>query len=65
MLFWAFATTTLTYVLVGITCAVCMRTLKGISFVIPFVFLGYGELRVLLEDAVACEFVSYTILRVY
>ena len=60
MLFWAFLMTTLVYAVVGVACAVCLRvTKKGVSFIIPFVFLGCGELKVLCGDAIACESVNF------
>lgn len=59
MLFWAFLATTLIYVAVGIACALCLRILKkGVSIIVPFVFLGYGELMVLCGDTIACELIN-------
>ena len=56
VLFWAFLLTTLTYVCVGIVCALCLRTVrKGIGFLIPLGYLGYGELVVLSTDAIASK----------
>ena len=52
--------TTLVYIVMGVVCAICLRvTKKGVSFIIPFVFLGCGELKVLCGDAVACELVNF------
>ena len=63
MLFWAFLMTTLVYVVVGVACAVCLRvTKKGVSFIIPFLFLGCGELKVLCGDAIACESVNVCVM---
>ena len=59
MLFWAFLTTTLVYVGVGVMCAVCLRMWKrGVGIAVPFLFLVCGELKVLLGDAVACELIN-------
>lgn len=63
MLFWAFLMTTLVYVVVGVACAVCLRvTKKGVSFIIPFLFLGCGELKVLCGDAIACESLNVCVM---
>ena len=61
MLFWAFLMSTLVYIVVGVVCAACLRvTRKGVSLIVPLVFLGCGELKVLCGDAVACELIHPT-----
>lgn len=55
VLFWAFLTTTSIYLIFGVVCAVCQRAIrKGwFSLLLPLLYLGYGELKVLFTDAVA------------
>ena len=63
MLFWAFLVSTLVYLVFGIACALSMRLLKkGVSVFIAFLFLGFGELKVVSVDAVVCKcsFILYT-----
>ena len=52
---WAFAMTTTIYVTVGICWALCLRVKKSVSVVLPLAFLGFGELKVLFGDVIACE----------
>lgn len=59
VLFWSFLLTTLTYVSVGVLCAVCLRLFrKGVSCLVPLGYLAYGELSVLTMDAIASAFVA-------
>ena len=47
--------TTAVYVAVGICCTLCLRIKKGVSVILPLVFLGCGELKVVFGDVIACE----------
>lgn len=58
MVLWAFAMTTTIYVTVGICWALCLRVKKSVSVVLPLAFLGFGELKVLFGDVIACAFVA-------
>lgn len=56
MLFWSFVTTTLVFLTFGLVCIACLRIRrKEVVFGVPLLFLGFGELKVLLTDAIACE----------
>ena len=57
VLFWAFLTTTAIYLVFGVVCAVGQRAIrKGLfSLLLPVLYLGYGELKVLFTDAIASK----------
>ena len=55
MLFWSFIVTTLVYAVFGLACVLCLRLKKkAVVFGVPVLYLAFGELRVLLSDAVVC-----------
>ncbi|XP_064393662.1 transmembrane protein 170B-like [Halichondria panicea] len=56
VLFWSFLLTTVTYLVVGVVWAVCLR--KWSSLLVPLGYLGYAEFTVLTTDAIASAFVA-------
>ncbi|KAL5467018.1 hypothetical protein EMCRGX_G031185 [Ephydatia muelleri] len=58
MLFYSFLMSSLAYLAVGVLCAITSRISRGVSLAIPFIFLIYGELKVIFIDTVACAFVA-------
>ncbi len=54
VLFWSFLLTTVTYLVVGVVWAVCLR--KWSSLLVPLGYLGYAEFTVLTTDAIASEY---------
>ena len=62
MLFWSFLLTTLLYLVVGVACALSLRVAKkAVNFALPFVYLGYAELKVVSTDAIASELVHFSL----
>lgn len=55
MLFYSFLMSSLAYLAVGVLCAITSRISRGVSLAIPFIFLIYGELKVIFIDTVACK----------
>ena len=56
VLFWSFLLTTLLYLLVGVSCTLCLRVAKkAVNIALPFVYLGYAGLKIVSTDAVASE----------
>lgn len=55
MLFYSFLMSSVSYLAVGVLCAITSHISRGISLAIPFIFLIYGELKVIFVDTVACK----------
>lgn len=57
VLFWAFLVTTVIYLVFGMVCAVCQRAIQkgAVRLLLPLLYLGYGELKVLFTDAIASK----------